>query len=80
MTPSSESYRNCKQPKAAVIPAKSNRKNPRPYSKDVYKARHLIESFFAEFKQFRAIATRYDKRAVNFLSTMYLAASFIWLN
>ena len=49
--------------KAAVIPPKSNRKEPRPYDKDLYKARHLIENFFARLKQFRAIATRYDKRA-----------------
>ena len=39
-----------------------------------------IESFFARLKQFRAIATRYDKRAVNFLGAIHLAASIIWLN
>ncbi|MEH2302798.1 MAG: transposase, partial [Nostoc sp.] len=43
-------------------------------------ARHLIENFFAKLKQYRAIATRYDKRANNFLGTIYLAASVIWLN
>jgi transposase len=41
-----------------VIPAKSNRKNPRSYGKDAYKARHLIENFFAKLKQFCAIAPR----------------------
>ncbi|WP_146242350.1 transposase, partial [Acaryochloris thomasi] len=46
----------------------------------LYKARHLIENFFAKIKQYRAIATRYDKRAVNFLGAIYLAASVIWLN
>ena len=45
--------------KTAVIPPKGNRKEPRPYDKDLYKARHLIENFFARLKQFRAIATRY---------------------
>jgi transposase len=65
---------------AAVIPCKGNRKAPRPYDKDLYKARHLIENFFAKLKQFRAIATRYDKRAVHFLGAIYLAASVIWLN
>jgi transposase len=45
----------------------------------LYKARHLIENFFAKLKQYRAIATRYDKRATNFLGAIYLAASVIWL-
>ena len=46
----------------------------------MYKARHLIENFFAKLKQYRAIATRYDKRACAFLGAIYLAASVIWLN
>jgi transposase len=66
--------------KTAVIPPKSNRKNPRIYDKELYKARHLIEYFFCKLKQFRAIATRYDKTARNFLAAIYLAASAIWLN
>ena len=66
--------------KTAVIPPKANRKDPRPYDRDLYKARHLIENFFAKLKQFRAIATRYDKRAVHFLAAIHLAASTIWLN
>jgi transposase len=45
-----------------------------------YKARHLIENFFAKLKQFRAIATQYDKRAVHFLGAIHLTASVIWLN
>ena len=65
--------------KTAVIPPKGNRKEPRPYDKDLYKARHLIENFFAKLKQFRAIATRYDKRATNFLAAIHLAAATIWL-
>ena len=63
-----------------VIPSKSNRITPREYDKDLYKARHLIENFFAKLKQYRGIATRYDKRAVNFLGAIYLAAAVIWLN
>ena len=63
-----------------VIPSRSNRKTPRPYDADLYKARHLIENFFAKLKQFRAIATRYDKRAHNFLAAIHLAAAVIWLN
>ena len=46
----------------------------------MYAARHLSENFFAKLKQFRAIATRYDKTARNFLAAVQLAASVIWLN
>jgi transposase len=46
----------------------------------LYQARHLIENFFARLKQCRAIATRYDKRAVTFLAAIHLAAAVIWLN
>lgn len=63
-----------------VIPSKSNRNIAIDYDKDLYKARHLIENFFAKLKQYRAIATRYDKTARNFLSAVYMAASVVWLN
>jgi transposase len=66
--------------KTAVIPPRSSRRSPRPFDRDLYKARHLIENFFAKLKQFRAIATRYDKTARNFLAAIHLAASAIWLN
>lgn len=65
---------------AAVIPSKKNRVNPVDYDKDLYKDRHLIENFFAKLKQYRAIATRYDKTASNFLGAIYLASILIWLN
>lgn len=63
-----------------VMPGKSNCKAPRDYDRHLYKARHLIENFFAKLKQYRGIATRYDKLAINFLSAIYLASSIIWLN
>jgi transposase len=66
--------------KTTVIPPKANRKVARDYDRDLYKARHLIENFFAKLKQFRAIATRYDKTAQNFLGGIHLAAALIWLN
>jgi transposase len=66
--------------KTAVIPPKANRRSPRHYDRHLYKARHLIENFFAKLKQFRAIATRYDKTARNFLAAVYLTAAEIWLN
>jgi transposase len=65
--------------KQTVIPPKANRKEQRPYDKELYKARHLIENFFAKLKLFRAIATRYDKTARNFLAAIHLAATTIWL-
>jgi transposase len=68
------------QGKTAVIPHSRNRTTPHEYDKELYKARHLIENLFAKLKQYRAIATRYDKRAVNFLGAIYLAASVVWLN
>jgi transposase len=68
------------QGKTVVIPSKRNRIAAREYDKDLYTARHLIENFFAKLKQYRGIATRYDKRAVNFLGAIYLAAAVIWLN
>lgn len=64
----------------AVIPSRQNRFNPKPYDQHLYKARHLIENFFAKLKQYRAVATRYDKTAQNFLGAIYLAASVISLN
>jgi len=66
--------------KMPVIPPKGNRKIKRDYDKELYGARHLIENFFARLKQYRAIATRYDKTARNFLGAIHLAASVIWLN
>jgi len=66
--------------KSAVIPPKRNRKIQREFDKVLYESRHLIENFFCKLKQFRAIATRYDKRAVNFLGGVYLASILIWLN
>ena len=66
--------------KVAVIPPRQSRKAPRAFDKDLYKARHLIETFFAKLKQFRAIATRYDKTAQSFLAGIHLAAALIWLN
>jgi len=62
------------------VPPKSNRKEQREYDTEQYKARHLIENFFGKLKQYRAIATRYDKTARNFLGAIHLAASVIWLN
>lgn len=64
----------------AVIPPKHNRLQPRDFDKQLYQARHLIENFFAKIKQYRAIATRYDKLACHFLSAIHLVSCVVWLN
>lgn len=56
-----------------VIPGRSNRKRTIAYDKQRYKERHLIENAFCRLKDFRRIATRYDKLARNFLSAIALA-------
>lgn len=63
----------------AVIPPKLCRKEAIDYDRYLYRARHLIENFFAKLKQYRAIATRYDKTAQSFLGAIYMAAIVIWL-
>ena len=65
--------------KKFIIPPKSNRNVQRLYDKELYKARHLMENFYCKLKQYRAIATRYDKTARNFLAGIQ-AAAVIWLN
>ena len=62
-----------------MIPSRVTNKQPREHDLDLYKARHLIENFFARLKQYRAIATRYDKTARNFLRAVHLAAAMVWL-
>ncbi len=58
----------------AVIRPRRNRLEERPYDKGVYKLRNVIERFFHRLKQFRRVATRYDKYAVRYLGFVYLAA------
>jgi transposase len=66
--------------KSCVIPPTRSRKIQRWYDKEIYKARHLIENFFCKLKEFRAIATRYDKTARNFLAGIHCVAALILLN
>lgn len=62
-----------------VIPPKRNRKVQRTYDADLYKERNRIERFFNKLKQFRRVATRYDKLLANFMGFVKLAAIAIWL-
>ncbi len=65
---------------AAVIPPRSNRKQKRECDFTLYKERNLIERLFEKLKKFRAIATRHDKLARNFLGAIRLVAVVIQLN
>jgi transposase len=62
----------------AVVPNKSNRKQPFSFDKKSYKLRHRIENAFCRLKDFRRIATRYDKLARNFLASICLVAAIVW--
>ena len=59
----------------AVIPSRYSRKSPRPLDRETYRTRNLVERFFGKIKEFRRVATRYDKTARNFLSAVHLAVS-----
>ena len=62
-----------------VIPPRRHRKQQRPYDVIAYKQRWGIEGFFAKLKQWRRIATRYDKIAANFLGFIKIASIMLWL-
>jgi transposase len=59
----------------------SNAKRPRklPKSRVLYAKRYLVECFFHRLKRFRAIATRFEKTAQNFLALTHLACASLWL-
>src|SRR5471030_2818316 len=61
-----------------VIPNRSNRKQPFSFSKKAYRERHRVENAFCRLKDFRRIATRYDRLARNFLASIYLVATIVW--
>ena len=63
---------------AAVIPSTRSRKRPIPHDTDRYKLRNVIERSFCRIKDFRGIATRYDKTARNFLAAVCLVAAILW--
>ena len=63
----------------AVIPPKANRKIKRDCDYALYAERNLIERFFQYIKQFRGVATRYEKTARNFLAGLHLVCALAWL-
>jgi transposase len=63
----------------AVIPNNPSRSIKHPFDADLYKERHLIECCFSKLKQFRRVATRYEKTAQNFLAVVTIAATILWI-
>ena len=61
----------------AVIPPRSNRKVQFDYDTTMYKWRHLVENYFAKIKEFRGIATRYDKTDTSYAANLQLVAAII---
>ena len=62
----------------AVIPPKSNRRDPWEYDRELYRQWNLIERAFNKLKHWRRIATWYDRWSIYFLSALYLVSSVIW--
>jgi transposase len=62
----------------AVIPPRKNRKAQYDYDKAVYKQRNVIERMFCRLKDWRRIATRFDRNVKNFMAAVALAAAVIW--
>ena len=63
----------------AVIPPRRNRKEAREYDRELYKERNLVERLFQKMKQFRRVATRYERLGRNYLAMLHMAACTIWL-
>lgn len=63
----------------AVIPGRSNRKEEIVYDKDLYKGRNLVENLFCRMKNYRRIATRYEKLAYMYANMIILSFILIWL-
>jgi transposase len=62
-----------------VVPPKRNRKQQHAYDRDLYKERNRVERFFSRIKQYRRIATRYDKLAHTYMGFVVLASIMLWL-
>ena len=80
MTATRWSIRSQERGITPVIPPKANRREPRETDFALYRERNLIERFFCKIKQYRAIATRYDKLANTFLAAVALVCVLLWLN
>lgn len=63
----------------AVIPNNPSRARKYKVDKHLYAQRHLVECCFSKLKQFRRVATRYEKTARNYLAVVTIAATILWL-
>ena len=63
----------------AVIPSCSNRTEPIPCDRELYKARNLIERCFGKLKKHRRIATRFDRNDSHFMGFLFLGAALLWI-
>ena len=63
----------------AVIPNNPSRARKHPLDSHLYAQRHLIECCFSKLKQFRRVATRYEKTAKNYFAVVAIAATILWL-
>ncbi len=63
-----------------VISSKSNARMPIPHDKNLYTMRNIVERFFCKMKDMRRLATRFEKKAINFLSMLNFFAIRCWLN
>lgn len=72
-----DSYDFRKLIKNPCIPGRKNRKTEIQYDKELYKKRNVVERFFLKLKAFRKVATRYEQKAQNFLSLVFLASSIV---
>ena len=77
MTPMPCAKRLLPKGAVAVIRPRKNRVEDRPYDKEVYKRRNVIERFFHRLKQYRRVATRYDKYARRYLGFVHFATLLI---
>ena len=64
---------------AVVVPSKRSRRAARMLDRNLYADRNKVERFFNRLKQYRRLATRYEKTAVSFLAFAHCAATFVWL-
>ena len=63
----------------AVIPAKSNRRMPIPHDREKYRCHNLVERLFSKLKNWRRVATRYDKTKKSYLGFVALASIKLWI-
>jgi transposase len=71
---------SARQGMQAQIPPRKNRMKQRPYDRDLYRLRHLVENAFLHLKRWRGIATRYAKCTSSFLAAVHVRCIALWCN